>query len=464
MSTLNAPTYDPTSTANSLAKAYTSAAQTLLDTQTKDAQATASALTKLQSALSNFDAALASLSSKKTVLVQAATFSNPAIASATASPSATAGTYSFFVKQLASAHQVAYGNLADLPIPPSGPLSVKLGSLSFDVDLSAADKDNDGVLSVQEIAAAINLAPDNQAAVTASTITVGGNTQLVLSANSSGEANQISLDTSNMGAGALKAALDNAANRTELVAAQDAIVSLGGENSGVELREASNSFSPIAGVSVTFKQAMTSGQAPITLTVGRDDSATASNVQGFVDAYNQLKKVLDALSAAGDPSNNVAAGPFAHDAGVRALTLRLSSIVHESTGGVSLVSYGITSNRDGSLSLDRARLAKKLNDDPNSLAQLLGSATTGAPSGVLGQLDTYVNSWTNVVTGQITQRQAALNKLQLALTDKQTQIDTQYNNAYARYLEQFTRLQALQQQLNQTSNMFDALFSSTSSK
>ncbi|RZI44221.1 lateral flagellar hook-associated protein 2 [Herbaspirillum sp. HC18] len=454
---MSTTTFDPVTTATQLAAAYTSGRQTLLDTQTKAAQATSTALGKLQSALTAFDGALSALSTKKSVLAQSATFSNTAIGSATASASAAAGTYSFFVEQLAGAAQVSYGGLTSVPVLPTDAMVVKVGTANINVDLKAADKDGDNFLSAKEIAAAINLATGNTSLVTASYVTVGGTQQLVLTANNTGAANAISLDLTNVGAGALKTALGAP---TQLAAAQDAIVWLGPQGTGIKLQQASNTYTAIDGVTATFTKTMTAGDPPVTLTVARDDSGTAANVQAFVDAYNKLKGVLDGLTAAGDTKNNVAAGAFAHDTGVRALEDRLIGILRKSVGGVSLVSYGVTANRDGTLSLDQGRLKTKLAANPDGLNQVFGSSTAGAKSGVLGDLDTYLNMWTNSATGQITQRKNAVSKLQDSFPARQATLDAQYNSAYQRYLIQYTQLQNLQSQMSQTSSMFEAMFSS----
>jgi flagellar hook-associated protein 2 len=461
------PTYDPTSTAASLAKAYTDGAQTILTNETNDAQNTSAALTKLQTALQNFDAALTNLSSSSStsapsgVLAQTATFSSPGIGSASASASASAGSYQFFVQQLATASQVSYGYSGGASATGAGTLNVDLaGGASFGVDLSTADTDHDGTLSTAEIAAAINKASGNNGVVTASIVTVSGSSQLLLTSNQTGAANAASLDTSGLPAGALKTALDSG---NTLSGAQDAIVWLGAQGSGIELQQASNTYSNVAGVSVTFTGAMAAGTPPVTLTVATDSSGTASNLQSFVSAYNALQSTLDSLTASGDPTNNVAAGAFADDAGVRALRSKLANIVREQVGGVSLMSYGITGNTDGTLSLDTTRLQAKLAVDPTSLGAIFGSNTLGAQSGVLGDLDKALNVWTNSANGQIAQRQASVTKQQADLASRQQTLDDQYNDAYNRYLAQFTALQTLQAQMSQNSSMFDALFGSSSS-
>src|SRR5690606_19647626 len=133
------------SNASQLATLYTQNAQSLLTRQTKTAQSTSSALTKLQSSLQSFNTALTTLSGKKSMQQSAATFSATTHGSATASASAQAGTYSVFVEQIATAHQIAFEDLPAVPVATGGPITVNLGNGgSFAVNLAAADQDSDG--------------------------------------------------------------------------------------------------------------------------------------------------------------------------------------------------------------------------------------------------------------------------------------------------------------------------------
>ena len=131
--------------------------------------------------------------------------------------------------------------------------------------------------------------------------------------------------------------------------------------------------------------------------------------------------------------------------------------------GVSLVSYGITAQRDGTISLNTAKLTAKLADNPTGLDKLFGNNSLSAPAGVLGGLDKVLGQWSNITKGQITQRQAATDKLQKSLVKSGERLTAQYDTAYKRFLDQFTRLQVLQEQMSKTSDMFDAMFSNNKS-
>jgi flagellar hook-associated protein 2 len=449
-----ATTIDPAMTATQLATAYTQAAQQLLTSQTEAAQRTSSALSTLRTALSTFDSALASLSGSKGLREFSASFDVTGVGTASATSKAQPGTYSFFVEQLATAHQITFADLPAVPVALGGPLTVQLSDgSSFNVNLLAADTDGDGVISQSEIARAINLAEDNKGKVTASLVTVGGQTQLLLTSGQTGADYAITLDTSNLPAGALKNALDNG---QELVAAKDAIVWLGGPG-GIKLQQSSNTFTAIGGVSITFTRAMSVSEPLATLTVAANNSATADNVRKFVDAYNALKKSLDELTKPGDPSAGTKAAAFASDAGVRSLRSRLSAILRQEFDGLSLLDLGIRADRQGNLSLDTARLEKTLAADPEALEKVFGKATLTTNSGVLGAMNEAVDDWLRSSTGQIARRQESLQLQQKSLAARQARLDAQYESLYQRYLMQFTQLQRLQEQMSQTSSLFSVV-------
>ena len=97
------------------------------------------------------------------------------------------------------------------------------------------------------------------------------------------------------------------------------------------------------------------------------------------------------------------------------------------------------------------------------LARLQGCrASQSADSGVLGTMNKLVGSWTNAANGFLGARKQAATRLQSDIADRLVTVENQFNNAYKRYLTQFTALQTLQSSMTSTSNMFTAMFSSDS--
>ncbi|MEX8192255.1 flagellar filament capping protein FliD [Comamonas guangdongensis] len=486
-------TYDPVSTAKALADSYIYARQTQVNTGTSKAQGKVTALSSLQSALSTFTTALGTLSGKGSVVAQTATVSRSTAATASASSSASAGTYSFSVSQLATAQQSLYsmqelGLALDTSYPQDTTLVVTTlgGSGYIQLDLSAADENHDGKLSVTEIARALNKASEGK--ITAAVVTENGEQKLLLNATSTGLENAFQLhkvSTSTAAADAAQLAADwantvaalktqdqagtavtmppaggSGIGGTQLALAQNAVLSLGG-GSGAEIRQASNTYTGIEGLSLVLQEASSS---PFTVTVAKDDSATKSNMQGFVDAYNTLVKAIDKLTAAGNADTKVSAGPLNGDSGVRGLRNQLNSLLRTSVGGVSLTDYGISAQRDGTIALDADRFAKKVAANPDGLNTLLGQTNTleYKRSGVMGTLQTYINTWTNSTTGYLKNRQDGLQKQLAQYTKDQSTIDRLHDQAYQRYLTQFTALANLEATMGNTTGLLGSLFSSSS--
>jgi len=457
-SAITAPTYDPVNTANSLADKYVMARQQILNAQNAEATATEKGLNELSSAMSAFQASLLGLTgTNKTMYAQAATFSDTAYGSATARSTAVPGTYSFFVKQLATASQVSYTGLTETK--STGTLAVNMGgSLAFNVDLNAADTDANGKLSPRELAAAINGASGNASLVTASIVTTGSTSELVLTAKNTGANTAITIDTSAVGGPAsIKDANNDPLRVRTLVAAKDAEIRIGSEN-GTAIVQASNTFTNVDGVSMTFTKAQTTGSAPISITVGADNASTVANVQAFVDAYNKLKAVLNKLTDAGDLSKGVAGGAFAHDGGIRALNDRLVGLLRPTSSGDTLAAYGIIATKDGTLELRSDRLQRQLALKPTGLDTLIGSASATPQTGIAGALDKFIKGWTSSTDGQIKKRKEATMDQKDAIADRQAFLDQQHEAAYNRYLKQFTALASLQGAMTNNLSMFDALF------
>lgn len=487
-------TYDPVTTATSLAESYIYTRQYQLDTASNKVNSQVSALTSLKSSLTAFSTSLTSLSAKGSLVAQTATVSNAAAATASVSANAAAGTYSFEVERLASAQQSLY-SASDLgiqdgtqqadgsvqwPVQPQVVVSLGDGGF-FAVNLSNADADNDGKLSVTEIARAINTSSEGK--VSAAVISSGGEQQLLLNSSSTGEKNAFAVhvlsrnSTDEMSTGdiqnylnayqeaSVKVPAEQASGGHVIAAdkvltqAQDAIVWVGGKTSGLKTTSATNTYTGIDGLTISLKAETSSA---FTVTVAKDESTTQSNMQKLVDAYNTAVNAIDKLTASGNTESGVAAGALANDSSIRSLRTQLSNLLRASVDGVSLTDFGISANRDGTISLDSGRFAKKVASNPDALTTLLGQTNSleYKRGGVLGSLQTYVETWTKSSGGLLQSRQDSLTKQQAQFTKQQTTIDTMYESAYQRYLTQFTALASLEDQMSSTTNLLTAMFSS----
>lgn len=445
---------NPKQMATQLATAYIQPSQSRLDSQNKVVKARSDALGKLQKALGDFESANDSLSGKRGMRAHGATFSQPEIATAQLSPGAQDGTYPLFVEQVASAQQVVFTGVGSYSTLNAGTLTIAMADGSrFNVDLAQGyPPEQPGIISSTELARAINTADGNKGRVNAMVVNNGGQSNLVLSASQSGESNAITVDLTKVGAQSLR---EDLSQGQELTPAQDAVVWLGGVNSGLRLQQGSNTFNNIPGISLTVNKSMSPDDAPLTLSVAPNQKDTAANVQGFVDAYNSLQKTLDDLVSPGKAENGVAAGDFASDSGIRSLRDHLNQLLRQPINGVRLMDYGVSTTRQGTLTLDQHRLQTAIDANPEGLDQLFNGGD--GQKGVLASIKDYVGMWMQPGNGMLSQRRDSIQTEQRSLDQRQTQLNAQSKQAYDRYLNQYSRLDELQKQMDATSNRLNQL-------
>lgn len=400
------------------------------------------AVTSLETALKTFSTAVKGLKGvDKSVLINSATFSSTGYATAKVGTTAVAGNYQFFVEQLASAHQVALEGLTDADIPSSGNLVIGQGANSFSIDLSSIDTDSSGGNTLAELAAAINAASDNSG-VNATLVRSGGSVSLVLGSEKTGLDNAISLSTS--AGGAFSTAVTGA---RELSAAKDARVRLGGET-GMLLTNPTNNFDNIIdGVSMTFTKVHAAGEQPLSVTVGRDDTATKEKVQSFVTAINNLMGTFDSLTASGGESST--RGVLAGDASIRSIEGMLNRVMRTEFGGTSLMAMGIVADRNGKLTIDTARFEKAMAANPEGLDKLFN-----AKDALLDSIDKNIAVYTSGTNNLIKARKESLNSMMRRVDDQFDNIQKQHDNYYARYLKQYTSMMQTMSAMEQTYGMF----------
>ncbi|MBT0718845.1 flagellar filament capping protein FliD [Rosenbergiella epipactidis] len=411
---------DPQTLATQMAGYDTQASQSAVTKQQTSLTTQSNNLSKLKTALTTFRSSMASLNSTtQGMLANTATLSQSTVATVTTTSQANRGTYSLTVSQLASAQQTAYTGLTDEMVKQaSGSLTLAIQDKSISIDMGK-------LTSLADFADAVNQATDNPG-VTASLIKTDGKVQLMLSSDESGVANALTLTT-----GQLDSQTAAALNQgVEISAAKDAKVSIG----SLALSSSSNKLdSLIEGVTINL-QAVTAKDTPLTITVGTDTSTTQKNLQSFVDAYNSLRTVLDSQGSATGGNDGL----------VSSLNTELNSVIRGTANGFDMTRFGVTSDKDGKLTLNSDTLKTQLSKSPQSINQFFNS------QGLLSTIDKSMNNYLSTSHGVLQSRQEVLDRQQSEVTDRQTKITTRYNDAYNRYLTQFTKLKSAMQDMNNT--------------
>jgi flagellar hook-associated protein 2 len=433
--------------------------ESIISNQTQSVTAQISAVGSLQSALSTFQSSLSALDTPEAFGSESATSSNTAAFTATAGSAAVLGTYSVSVTQLAQAQQLVSNAFAGgaSATTGTGTLQLSLGGTSFSVTVNGS---ND---TVAGIAAAINSATGNPG-IEASVVTGTDGAHLVLTSSLTGASNTIQVSETDGGTGLsdLTYGTGNTANYTEPTGGtpQDAEFSI----AGVAYTSASNTVTDaLSGVTLsltgttTTTTSGTTTDTPATLTVATNTSSIVTNIQAFVSAYNTMQSSLASLGSYSSTTDT--AGPMMGNPLLLGIQNELNSALYSivDTGSStynSLASIGITTNSDGSLSLNQATLSTALSSDYSAVSQLF-SGTNGVATSLNSQITSDLGAG-----GPISTTSQTLVQQENSLTEQSDQLQQQMNALSASLTQQYSSLNTLLSSLQTTSSYLTQAFAS----
>ncbi len=343
---------DPITMATQLATYDVQPFQQRLNTQSSQYQSQLTALGKVETALRAFRTAITEMNSSTSSIVKnSATVSQEGYFSATADANALAGSYQVFVEQVATAHQVSASMPANLDsttqVPTTGTMDFTINGTTMTLDLSTLDSDGDGIATVADLVSAINN-DSNNPGVNATLVRSNGQTYFMLSSTETGVANSVNVSVSGTGQTWFE---DAFTNLNEISAPQDAVIWLGAQGTGLQLTNSSNTFEGVInGVDLTVTKAQTSGEAPLSLSVGADQEGTKEQMNKIIEAYNSLMKTIDSYTSIGGEDSQ--RGVLASDPTIRSIESQLKTLVRGEFEGMRLSDLGIEISRDGTMKID----------------------------------------------------------------------------------------------------------------
>ena len=415
--------------------------QAQINRQQTSTVTTISALGSLKGALGSFQNALSPLSTLSSITSRSAVSSDPETFTASASSSAAPGAYDIEVLSVASAHQIS-----SLPflsggaqVVGTGTLTVSVGTKNFQIGIP------DTANTLAGIRDAINSATGNDNLVRATIVNGNDGAHLVLSSQVTGATNSITVAAAggNGGLASLSFNPSLTTNYTQPRLAGDSQVRIAGilQNSS-----STTITTAIDGVTLTLLEADL-GETHH-LTIANDASAVTSRIKKFVDEFNSLGKQFVALRNY-DPTTKKA-GPLLGDAFLRAVEGEVRGKLTDRVGGVtgnyqSLASIGIVTAKDGTLTLDDAKLQAALSADYNGVAAIFGST-----NGVAARLTAAITPRL-AEDAELDVRSKRLNQKSVALQKDITTLDARMAKVEARYRAQFNALDSLLSKLSSSS-------------
>lgn len=381
---------------NDLAEASRAPKIDRLNKRQSDVKAQISALAQARSDLESFTDTLGKVVSEGSLKSQP-TVSNDSILAAATNVDAQAGAIAadIEVTQLARAQTVVSGNFASATAAVGqGDLTLTVGGVDHVITIGAADDSLNGVAS------AINAA---NTGVTASVRSENGAYRLILKGQS-GASNGFTLNGI--------AAFDYPSATSGMTLAQgarDALLKV----DGVPYQRASNSVSDIiTGMTLTLKKAVP-GET-VSLTATRPTDAIKSTMADFVSVFNDMK------------SNIKAARSSTNSRALFELERKLSAILSKSlttsaAGPRSMADLGVTTNRDGFVTLDSRKLDAALKNFPDAVEAIFvpvrdATRTADTDPGIGGAMAALKATETAANGG--------LSALKLRLEREQKDIDT----------------------------------------
>lgn len=402
-----------------------------------------SAYGQLRSAIAALQAPLEKLADTAAYEAFSATSTDEEVFTATASGNAAEESHSIEVNALAQRHRLASMTFdGSDTVVGTGTLTISVGADAFDLEI---DTTNSTVAGIRD---AINGAPDNSG-VKASVINVDGGSVLILTSSETGAANNIEVSVSGDGDGDDKDAdglsrlvyaetggkkNKGKQNLTEIEPAQDAEFKV----DGFAVTSASNEVADvIAGVTLKLV-----AEGSGTVTVERDTSNIASNVEELVSAYQSLHTTVTELRGGALSAESLL---LSAESGIRQL---FSEPVDGIEGGLSYIfELGLSFDKDGVLSLDDAKLSEMLE---TRFDDVVGFFTNGS-NGFAERLDVFLDRYVQG-GGAIDSRTDGLNRRSRSIDSQIERLEFRLSQTEARIRSDFTALDTLVSQLEVTSN------------
>lgn len=432
---------DLNSLVEQLLRAERAPAETRLNQRQERFESQISGLGLFSGALSGLSDAARDLQNGRGLGTRQAVSSNEEVFTASARENTAPGVFSVEVRALAEADKLASQAFDSASAEVgSGTLNFTVGERDFSVVI---DETNNSLAGIRD---AINRAGDNRS-VSASIINDADGARLILTGRDTGAENAIAVSVSNATGALGQLATENL---NVITAASDAEAVVDGFN----ITSASNRIEgAIDDITLDLKAA--APDEPANLRISEDRSAVLERVRDFVERYNGLVDVLKGL-ASYDPETDEA-GPLQGNITVRSVAGQVRSILSSPTAGATpiantLATIGITSTEGGTLRIDEGRLNEVIDQRPQALEELFAG-----DKGLGGRLTSYLNNVigsNGILTNQTDNLQTRLDEI----ARQREALDARLERVEARFVRQFSALDSLIAELNQTSDFISQQF------
>lgn len=423
--------------------------QAQIDRLTTKTETSLSAVGTLTSAVETFEASLTALESSSSSFEGLGVQSSAdGVASATAGAGAVPGSYEVEVISLASSSKVASASLeggASTTFDSGGTLTIDVGdNASYEVQVAPG-------ASLTEIRDAINSQLSATAGISANIITDASGARLVLSSEVTGEGTDLYVKgTGDLAALNINVDEDGNHDLTQQSGTGAGSITLASNASykidGLELSSSTNTVTALSGLSIKL-----TAEGTTTLTVAPNTEGLKTSIEAFVSAYNNLITVTNALTrvTTSEDKTSTDAGALVGDALVRSLLGSIrNELVQPSTGSGELsvlAQLGVTTNKDGTLSIDDAKLSSALETHYDEV-----QAFFVGDDGLIPRLKSVTEPYT-APGGLLAGRTESLQKTMTQLSEQQQALDRRIDSLTTSLYTKYNNMDILVAQLNASS-------------
>lgn len=436
--------------------------QAQIDRLTTKTETSLSAVGTLTSAVETFEASLTALESSSSSFEGLGVQSSAdGVASATAGAGAVPGSYEVEVISLASSSKVASASLeggASTTFDSGGTLTIDVGdNASYEVQVAPG-------ASLTEIRDAINSQLSATAGISANIITDASGARLVLSSEVTGEGTDLYVKgTGDLAALNINVDEDGNHDLTQQSGTGAGSITLASNASykidGLELSSSTNTVTALSGLSIKL-----TAEGTTTLTVAPNTEGLKTSIEAFVSAYNNLITVTDALTrvTTSEDETSTDAGALVGDALVRSLLGSIrNELVQPSTGSGELsvlAQLGVTTNKDGTLSIDDAKLSSALETHYDEV-----QAFFVGDDGLIPRLKSVTEPYT-APGGLLAGRTESLQKTMTQLSEQQQALDRRIDSLTTSLYTKYNNMDILVAQLQATSESILATLNALNNK
>lgn len=405
---------------------------------------------------------LTSLGQKSDVLARSGTFKSRTVKSSatgnaavsvTAGNSAPVGDYRVHVKQLATSSRLTGGKI-EFPEPDSSvknqkSMDIKLGQTesfkfknadgdTFEIEVTADD-------SLRTITGNINKETE-KSGIRASIV----DNRLILTDTKMGK-REIDIESN---ATTEKLGFVKEQTESQLEKGQGAVFTI----NGLEIKRDTNRISDaVEGMAFTLTSEHTEGQSEL-ISVTNNTQKGIDAVKEFVDQYNSVMNFIQTQTDVGTPTeDNNTTGALVGEGSIMRLQTGLRSLLTSRIGGNSDIKaasdLGITTDRYGVASLDEAKLAEVLREDPESVARFFykpeaadvestepAGRSVDSTKGMSELFENLIETYTARSKGIISTKNASYERMVKQINEQIETFNERIDRKRDRYIKQFAAL------------------------